>query len=444
MEFDKGEKSKGLLPHEPRASHGDAARPVHGNAGDHQLVHALLRAANQAPSYEEFLAWLEEPTYEPTNRLLIKLAGQIIAHVQVLERVAWFSGVKLPVGGLEGLVTLPEYRDVGYERQLVAAAEQAMRSSQAVLAFARTDRLDVLRACGWSEIGRPRYTEANVNEVLARLASSTTVLPSARRAKPLRIRLWRQVELDALLNVDRHAVTTTWGALDRSEAYWRWLVGRKAHDELIVAIHGRDDWDVLEAPAHIVGYAVTRGSQVIELATLPTYRRAAHPLLERACQDAIEHDHRTISLHIPATDGLHELMLSAGGSWSTSGRNGSTLLVKLLDPARWIENLYEVLLERAKAAGLTRPLILTFDTGRRRYRLELTRRSGHLIRDDAATADVTCTPEMLAALLLGNVDVPAAQQSGQLAVRDEELVQRLAALFPPTPFWQSQFDLQRC
>ena len=52
--------------------------------------------------------------------------------------------------------------------------------------------------------------------------------------------------------------------------------------------------------------------------------------------------------------------------------------LKLLDPARWIENMYEVLLERAKAAGLTRPLTLTFDTGRRKYRLELTRRSGHL------------------------------------------------------------------
>lgn len=444
MEFDTGETSKGLLPHEPRASHGDAARPVQGNAGDHKLVHALLRAANQAPSYEEFLAWLDEPSYEPTDRLLIKLAGQIIAHVQVLGRVAWFSGVKLPVGGIEGLVTLPEYRDVGYERQLLAAAEQAIRNSQAVLAFARTDRRDVLRACGWSEVGRPRYTEANVNEVLARLASPSVVLPSARRVKPLRIRLWRQVELDALIDVYRRSAADTWGALDRSEAYWRWLVGRKAHDELIVAIHGRDNWDMLETPAHIVGYAVTRGSQVIELATLPKYRRAAHPLLARACQDAIERDHHTISLHIPATDGLHELLLSAGGSWSTSGRSGSTRLVKLLDPARWIENMYEVLLKRARAAGLTRPLTLTFDTGRRKYRLELTRRSGHLIRDDAANADVTCTPEMLGALLLGNVDVAAAQQSGQIMIRDERMVTRLAALFPRTKFWQSQLDSPRC
>jgi predicted acetyltransferase len=445
MEFDTGELPKRHLLSEPQASQASAIRLVTGHAGDHMLVYTLLRAANHAPSYEEFLAWIDEPTYEPTDRLLVKFGSRIIAHVQVLDRVAWFHGVKLPVGGVEGLATLPEYRDAGYERLLVSAAEQAMRDSQAVVAFARTDRLDLYRAGGWSEVGCPRYTEANVNDVLARLASSPSASATlARRARPLKIRLWRQVELDALLAVDRHTAAATWGGLERSEAYWRWLVGRKVHDELIVAIHGRDDWEELDTPAHIVGYAMTRGSQVIELATLPTFCRAAEPLLARACQDAIEHDHRSISLHIPATDRLHELMLSASGSWSTSGRRGNTLFVKLLDPARWIENMYEVLLERAKAAGLTRPLTIIFDTGQRKYRLELTRRSGHLIREDAATADVTCTPEMLGALLLGNVDVPAAQRSGQMAVRDEMVETCLAALFPLTTFWQSQFDLPRC
>ena len=76
-------------------------------------------------------------------------------------------------------------------------------------------------------------------------------------------------------------------------------------------------------------------------------------------------------------------------------------MVKLLDPARWIENMYEVLSKRAKAAGLARPLTITFDTGRAQYRLELTRRSGHLVRDDAATADVSCTPDMLGASAAG-------------------------------------------
>ena len=171
----------------------------------------MLRVANQAPSYEDFLAWLDEPTYEPTDRLLVKLGGQIIAHVQVLDRVAWFHGVKLPVGGVEGLATLPEYRDAGYERLLVSAAEQSMHDSQAVVAFARTDRIDVFRAAGWSEIGVPRYTEANVNDVLVRLATPPAAGPLGRRSKPLRIRRWRQVELEALLEVYRRSAGSRWG-----------------------------------------------------------------------------------------------------------------------------------------------------------------------------------------------------------------------------------------
>ena len=95
------------------------------------------------------------------------------------------------------------------------------------------------------------------------------------------------------IDVYRHSAAGTWGALDRSEAYWRWLVGRKAHDELIVAIHGRDDWDVLERPAHIVGYAVTRGSQVIELATLPD----VSPSRRSAARKSLPGRHRTRPSH---------------------------------------------------------------------------------------------------------------------------------------------------
>ena len=223
-----------------------------------------------------------------------------------------------------------------------------MRDSQAVVAFARTERPDVFRGC-WLERGRL------VNDL--RSPTSTTSWPACRRLRRLATRRTRPLQDSpvAARRARRPAGRLSpgrrrgVGALDRSEPYWRWLVSRKAHDELIVAIHGKDDWEELESPAHIVGYAVTRGSQVVELCTLPGFARAARPLLARACQDAIEQDHRSLSLHIPVTDPLHELLLAAGGSWSDNGRSGGgTLLVKLLDPARWIEGMYAVLLERAK------------------------------------------------------------------------------------------------
>ena len=412
-----------------------------GNAGDHKLVYELLRAANQAPAYETFLAWLDEPTYEPLNRLLVKRDSQLVAHVQLLDRVAWFHSVKVTLGGVEDLVALPEYRDFGYERMLLSAAEQSLRGRQAVVAFAHTDRPDQFRSAGWNEAVGQRHTMANVSDILSRLSQSPPRV--VRRHRPLQIRLWRQVELDSLRNVYHRAAAASWGAVDRSEAYWRWLVGRRAYDELIVAIHGRDNWDDLGAPTHIVGYAMTRRSQVVELATLPAFSRAAESLLARACQDAIERDHSALSLHVPTSDPLHDVMLSAGGSWVTCGRGRGTLMLKLLDPVRWVEGLHEVLVARANAAGLILPIAINFDTGRRKYRLELTRHGVRLKREDATTADVTCLPETFADLLLGNVDVSAAQYAGGITFGEESAAVFLAGLFPRLPLWQSQLDTLR-
>ena len=73
-------------------------RLVFAHASDHALIHALLRAANQSPSYEDFLTQLDEPSYEPADRLLLQHGKQLIAHVQLAQRMAWFCGVKVRVG----------------------------------------------------------------------------------------------------------------------------------------------------------------------------------------------------------------------------------------------------------------------------------------------------------------------------------------------------------
>lgn len=377
MEFETGELARSLLRRNLGEPLPHPVRLVSGNASEHKLVHALLRAAGQAPSYEDFLGWLDDPTYEPSDRLLVKRDGQIIAHAQVLDRLAWFHGVKLPVGGVEQLATLPEYRDAPYERLLVTAAEQALHDRRAVVAFTHTDRPEVFRTCGWSEAIGQSFTESNVNDVLGALATPVENDLFARHDKPLRIRHWRHVELEPLQNVYRQSAAATWGALDRSEPYWRWLVGRTAHDALIVAIDGPDNWDELTTLPHIVGYAVTRGPKIVELATLPEFARAAAPLLARACQNAIEHDHRNISLLLPPTDPMHEVLLAANGRRSNPRNGTTTLMLKMLDPARWIESMYDVLVERAKAADITRPFQVVFGLGRRKVRLDLTRRSGH-------------------------------------------------------------------
>jgi GNAT superfamily N-acetyltransferase len=443
-----------LEPSLPWPTDDDAPRLVVANAGDHKLVHALLRAVHQTPSYEDFVTWLDEPAYDPADRLLAKHGDQIIAHVQVLRRVAWFDGVQVPIGNVQDLAALPEYRRAGYERLLLAAAQQAMAGSHAIVSLVRTSRPEPLRAGGWSDVATQGYTQANVSDILAHLSAQTARLPrrvassAERRRGRVRIRPWRHVELDAVRDVYSSAAAGLWGAIHRNGPYWQWLAGRKAHSELLVAVEGRDDWENFEAGSHIVGYAVTHGSDVIELCCLPDYAAVAAPrLLARACQDAIEHDLHTLTLHTPVCDPLHELIVTAGGTWCGNGHSTADhLLVKLLDPPRWIEMMYPVLRRRAQAAGIDRPCNVDFEVSGRRLRLMLTRRSGRLVTDDlaaAAAAEVSCNRETFAALLMGNLNVARAHDAGQIAVAGDAVLARLAALFPPALFWQSPFDMLR-
>ena len=71
-----------------------------------------------------------------------------------------------------------------------------------------------------------------------------------------------------------------------------------------------------------------------------------------------------------------------------------------------------------------------FDTGRHHDRFLLTHRSSRLVRDDGATADVSCSPETFAALLLGNLNFVRARQDGLLRVTSHDIFDKLAVLFP--------------
>lgn len=420
----------------------EPVRLVTGHAGDHSLVHALLRATNQAPSYRDFITWLDDPSYEPSDRLLVKQNGQIIGHVQLSHRTAWFDGVKLPVGGLQDLAVLPEYAQGGYEKLLLSTAEQALREGGAIVSLVRAERPEPFRAAGWVDVRARGYSQVSISDLLAHLSAQGE--SRRRRVRSLRIRRWRHVELDGVRPVYASAAARHWGAVYRPEPYWRWLIGRKAHSDLIVAVEGADEWDDLEYPSPIVGYAVVQGAKILELCWLPKYARAAPRLLVRACHDAIEQDHHAISLHTPASDPLHELIVTAGGTWCTDERgSGGTLLVKLLDPARWVEAIYAILRRRAKGAGLPRPFELCFDTGQEHYRLVITRRSSRLVADETTAAQVQCDPQTFAALLVGNLNIARACEAGCIEVIDDDALHRLTVLFPPALFWQSQFDLLR-
>jgi hypothetical protein len=235
--------------------------------------------------------------------------------------------------------------------------------------------------------------------------------------------------------------TSCWGAIARSDSYWHWLVGRKNGCELIVAAYGPPDNEPEQASSQIAAYAVVHAGQILEMATLENGPLARNELLIHACQNAIESGHRTIELHVPISDPLHELIITAGGTWCGPHPGGKCVVAKLLDPPRWVEAMFPILRHRARSAKLTLPIELVIKTGdAAHFRLTITRRGSRWTPIEGVRADVHCPRAAWNQLLIGNYDPTPTSPLDQFSFRNEVVRNVIQALFPPVLFWQSPFD----
>ena len=57
-------------------------RVVPATPADQAAIHQFLVSVFHQPSPAEFQAQLEEPTYEPADRLLVKSGSRIVAHLR--------------------------------------------------------------------------------------------------------------------------------------------------------------------------------------------------------------------------------------------------------------------------------------------------------------------------------------------------------------------------
>src|SRR5690348_353857 len=70
----------------------DAVQCGPAGAGDHAAIHQLLTAVFQGPSKDDFSASLEDPFYEPCDRLVVKRGSQVLAHLHLAARTMQFGG----------------------------------------------------------------------------------------------------------------------------------------------------------------------------------------------------------------------------------------------------------------------------------------------------------------------------------------------------------------
>jgi hypothetical protein len=408
-------------------------------AGDHVPIHSLLLAVHQGPSREQFQASLDNPYYEPCDRLLVRHGDRIVGHAQLAKREMVFGGVALPVTDLQGLTVLPEYAAAGWSDSVLAAAQSQMWEGGAVVAMAWSEPEGEPSCHGWFPARQQGYSRANARDILAQLSAQED---SSRRTRELHTRIWRHVELRALSRVYDAATADRHGPLSRSEAYWHWLASRRAFDQIIVAIEGPDTLEFGDAAPNIVGYAVLSRARVVELLVLPGHSRAAVALLARACREAIERDHPTIFMQTAADDVLHELLVTAGGTWHAQPScGGRAPMLKLLDAEELVRRTFPLLYARSKQAHLPRPLELRLRVDGVDHRLVLTRRSSRLETGTASRRwDLACSQDQFDRLLLGQLDLPAAHARGHLQVRTKAAARLLAAMFPHVTLWRPLLD----
>jgi hypothetical protein len=410
---------------------------VPASAADHASIYNFLTAVFQGPSRGEFRSSLDDPHYQPLDRLLVKRGPEIVAHAHVTRRVMQFGALQLPVAGLDWLGTLPTFCGQGHGECLLAAAEEHMASAGALVGLTWTRVPHFFRRTGWGLCGRRGYCRAGPRDVVSGLMDRGLL---RRRRSRLNIRPWRRVELGALVRIYNQNLGGAYGPFQRTEDYWKWLIHRNAFDQVFVALDGPDLLELEEVHAPIVGYMVSRGDRLVELLAAAGHRTAVPQLLARACRDAMEHGYHTVRLDAPPNSRVDKLFRMAGGNARRETDPGPVLMAKLLSPVKLLRALASEFRRRAETAELDRPVDLGLLVDGNKYRLVFTREGVEAIHRTIGRSYLRLNVADFTRLVLGQLDWDEALCDGRVQPSTNLALSAGRALFPPVPFWLPALD----
>ena len=171
---------------------------LRAEGGDHATIYYFLQTVFQGPPRAEFNASLEDPFYEPFDRLLLRRQRRIVAHVHITHRTMYFNSMPIPAAGLGWLGVAPEHQGQGLGTHLLRAAESRMAIGGALVGMLRTAIPHFFRRTGWALCGQASYRRADARALLARLLDRG-LIPRPRRR--LHIRPWLQWEQAALARI---------------------------------------------------------------------------------------------------------------------------------------------------------------------------------------------------------------------------------------------------
>jgi len=425
-----------ILPLKPPAWMLEECQVAPARAGDQSEILQLLAGLPTPPSRAEFHAAVDHPEHDSANRLVARLAGRIVGHVEIVPRDLLVGPAVVRGAVLDRIAVLPECRGAGHGQRLVRAAEDRMRQSGAVVAFSRTRIAPSFHELGWSVLGRDCATPGRPTDILARLLEGPQ-----RSGEAVTMRQWRHVELPAILRIYRQNAERFVGPLDRSENYCRWLVSRGAFDSILGPLVGQDRYELHESSARIVGYCIQAGTRVLEIMADPEFAGLEREILARVCAEAIENDRQEIVYESSVADLLHEAV-AGGGSLVQGGDR--MIVAKVFRPLDLLTAQAPAVAARVAAADIKETVELGLDAPSFRGSIivadgrdprEATVHPGRVGRSYLRLSD-----DELGRLLLGQSDPVEAVAAGRMEP-STQMAQKLAGqLFPRQPLWCPMWD----
>lgn len=444
-------------------------RLVPARAGDHAAIHHLLLSQFRGPSALEFQAQLDEPLYEPTDRLLVKHREEVVAHLRLTKRMLQFGSLQLPSAGFMDLATATAWQGRGFASALIGAGEQQAVREGAVLGLTRTTAADLFARHGWMVCGRQTFSVAGARQILAHLRSIAPpdVLSASedqnaadallhRRSPriPLVVRPLRRMELPAIVKLHEQCTAEAHGATVRSETYWDWLMSRHAFERAYVALLGDGHLELPELLDVVAGCVFVSGGRIVELHSRPGSTPAIGlALLARVCSDALERSQYDIRFDGPPRHPLHQIFRAAGGSYHCAeGHDGEVNMARLFNPLQTLRAMSTELQSRAKAAGLSPQVlgleVFNFDADLRQathddarpYRLMVTGRKVRLVTGKLGRNYLSLRRRDLTPLLLGHWHLDEAIAAGRIRASSRRAERAAKVLFPQLPWHRPPLD----
>jgi GNAT superfamily N-acetyltransferase len=437
--------SAGLLsPVSAESSRGPRGRRrvrspiISATSGDHGAIYYFLTEIFGGPTRAEYKASIDDPFCEPHDRLLLRRAGRIIAHAHVTHRVMQFGSVQIPTASLGWLASSPDHRRQGLATHLLSAAETYMARSGALVGLLATKIPHFFRRTGWALCGRHHFVTAGAHAVVSRLLDHG-LRPGGHRR--IHIRPWRRWEEGGIVRVYNQNLRGSYGPLERTRAYWHWLLLRHGFDQLYVALDGPNLWDFEEVSTRIIGYAAIQGGRIVELLTAPGRRRAAIELVGRVCGDAIEQGRQGVVLHGPAASGLLAIFVEAGGRpHDGEAYRDEVYMARLLDPVGLMRRSASEFVRRAREARLPCPIELGLLVDGRKYQIDVTAQSANAVANQLGRSYLRLNVADFTRLVLGQLDWDRALEEGRLVASTALAREAGRVLFPSLPLWRPPLD----